>query len=257
MMLVQRVAALAFLLTYAVVAQIITKPTIADITLAPSGSPDFQAMLDQLGAGQASQLGPLIPYFVGLRANVPLSSVAVLWAFDDGHRTVTAADVIEPANMQAGDVRLLAPRPLDTLASAITSHRGLTGAGSVSSMLSGKTITCSIDSVTHPDGTFVGPDALKLYERLGARQKKTLEFLGALQARLKTSSDADVRAWLANTEATAVSPSHSIFDTDLAGSAVRIQAMTALETLANNGHGALVAWADAEAKAQSKPNLHK
>ncbi len=218
--------------------------TVPDVAVATYGSPGFTQAVTKLGVGQAtSQLGSAANYLVVLTVTGarPISSIRLLYLIKDTHHTSRQIRILEPVDLRPGDSLLTAPIPWGQTAAAITKHA--IPPFPPQDVLAGKTITVSVDSVTHSDGTFSGPDTLNFFDRLKARDSQVAEFFTEL-LQLSTSSDSDTALllWL-KSRAVQPAPSHGPQDIDFAGTSVFKQASAALDTL-QSGRTALTQFAN-------------
>jgi hypothetical protein len=110
--------------------------------------------------------------------------------------------------------------------------------------LAGKRIiSAALDSVTFADGAFVGPDNIKLFDRMVKRDQAPGDFLKALSKEIQKNDPAALRAWLVKTRDDAKSKhGTSPTDTDIAASMTMRRADFALHILDSGGVSQVVKW---------------
>ena len=179
------------------------KQTLPTIAVATYGYAEFDAVVSTLGAGPGlAQLGPAAQYFATVTNNSPKTITSLRMLFEataTNPKPISGVQVLEPISLVAGGSFLVAPSPLNGIASAIRANSRrlptLLAALPSTNILEGKTITVSVDSVKFSDGTSTGPDALNLVERLAQVGPQVQAFLSELSTLLQsTASDTQIQS---------------------------------------------------------------
>jgi len=114
----------------------------------------------------------------------------------------------------------------------------------------------SIDSVTYADGEFEGPDSLKFYEKLAARERVRAEFNTALLS-MRDANESTLREWLSAKATKAPTGGEGLNNIDLAGTYERNQASFALKLLDRNQRSKLFGSLESEhLRIAARPALH-
>jgi hypothetical protein len=235
------------------------KQTVSGVILSPWGTPDFNSAITHLGlAHGVSQLGQSAQYIAAVTNGTPntIVSMRVLFEVATGTQVpVRQLSAMERVNLQPGGSALVGVLALKAHIAALLTQRPVPALPDLT-ILSGKVVTSSVDSLTLPDGSFIGPDTLNFFTRMVTQQQSINAFVTEVANRAK-GNPADLKAWLtATAQATQPKPHQgdNIMTQDLAGPAVYNRAMTLLDLI--NREADVAQWVATE-QANQKPPLRR
>jgi hypothetical protein len=242
--------------------------TIDGISIFGSGSPEFSAIANNLGATNTlALLGPGAELFVAIRndSTETVESMRVLFEVS-GQKPIQWVSLRE-TTFTPGSVKLVAPDVLDRIAASAGPHSGPSfGQGGPATVppplafLNGET-TVSVDSVTFTSGLFEGEDKATFFDRLVETDKASRSFFSNLLA-MKERTDSEITSMLQSQRSLVKNSRRNTKDSSglniIPAMEISRLSMAALLRLQSQGSAAVMTWAEAERdRLVAKPILHR